>query len=85
MKVKGSTRAGYLKVTAASGWRVTWVRWLAEGAELMNNTLELSYSGVSSAKLLTNKLKKGSDYECRVKLRNTKTNAVQTIRLTINY
>lgn len=85
MQVKRSRAAGTLTVKAARNWKITYVRWMAEGLDPCYYRTINIISGVSTARLYADKLVKGADYECRVRLFNTKNSRTQTVALNIHY
>ena len=74
-KLKSNAKSGKITAAAASGWKVTEVRWSGNG-----HSREYSYSdGVSSISLPVPKMTTGNYYYIYIYLRNTKNNLSQSL------
>jgi len=69
--LKSDAKAGYVKVAAASGWKITGVTWSCWSGDGYRS---FDFGGVGSASLPIPKMSKKGEYNIYVYLVNTKTN-----------
>ena len=79
-KLKSNSKAGYVKVSAASGWKIRSVEW-SDQSDNYSSHYFYSEKGVSSAKVIAPAMKKSGKYSIWVNCINAKNGA----RLNLTY
>lgn len=82
-KLSSSSSNGTVKVTAASGWKITYIDVYSEKTGIVRG-LNAYGTPVSSATLYTGALKKGNNYSVYIGLKNTKTGGMQYVALSLS-
>ena len=79
----GNAKTGYLKVTAASGWKVKSLYW-CDRSDYTNRQYSFGSNGVNTAQMPTPSMSKSGSYYVYATLVNTKNGGTQTVYYNLN-